>query len=160
MKFKEFLIKEGVSPSIDDNDVLQTLDAEGIAYTRTKSDKGDLLYTFDNRYSLKYDGSTFILYRSENKVHLMNARNKTEIEKALSTWNGSYSLSTTEITDDDVDDIVAKMKADAAKEDDAESDVNNTDDKSDTNDSDNKPTDDDFYTNLNTDDSNKKGNSK
>lgn len=153
MKFKDFIIKEGVSPSIDDNDVLQTLDSEGIAYTRTKSDKGDLLYTFDNRYSLKYDGSTFILYRSENKVHLMNARNKAEIEKALSTWNGSYSLSTTEITDDDVDDIVAKMKADAAKEDDDTENKDNTD-------PDNKPTDDDFYTNLNTDDSNKKGNSK
>ncbi len=116
MKFKDF-IKESVYPSIDDNNVLQTLDSLGIAYTRTKNDKNILNYSFDNRYSLKYDGSLFTLYRSEKRVHYMNARNKSEIETALNTWNDSYELAATEITDDDVDDIVAKMKADAAADD-------------------------------------------
>lgn len=116
MKFKDF-IKESVYPSIDDNNVLQALDSLGIAYTRTKNDKNILNYSFDNRYSLKYDGSLFTLYRSEKRVHYMNARNKSEIETALNTWNDSYELAATEITDDDVDDIVAKMKADAAADD-------------------------------------------
>ena len=153
MKFKDFLIKEGVTSSIDDNDVLQTLDNAGISYTRTKTDKGELLYTFDNRYSIKYDGSTFILYRSENKVHLSNARNKAEIEKAISTWNSSYSLSTTEISDDDVEDIVAKMKSDAAEAD-QESADGEAPEKEETDDT---TSDDDFYSSIDNNDDDKKG---
>lgn len=153
MKFKDFLIKEGVTTSIDDNDVLQTLDNAGISYTRTKTDKGELMYTFDNRYSIKYDGSTFILYRSENKVHLSNARNKAEIEKAISTWNGSYSLSTTEISDDDVEDIVTKMKSDAAEAD-QESADGEAPEKEETDDT---TSDDDFYSSIDNNDDDKKG---
>lgn len=173
MKFKDYLLKEAVVASIDDNDVLQTLDANDIAYTRTKNDKGALMYTFDNRFSIKYDGSTFILYRSENKVHVANARNKAEIEQAISTWNGSYSLSTTEITDDDVEDIVAKMKSDAAEEDklagdnsdsdekpedDAKDDVSTDDSEAKKDDSTDK--DDDFYKALNNNDDDSKGDKK
>lgn len=145
MKFKDF-IKESVYPSIDDNNVLQTLDSLGIAYTRTKDDKNILSYSFDNRYSLKYDGSLFTLYRSEKRVHYMNARNKSEIETALNTWNDSYELATTEITDDDVDDIVAKMKADASSD-----DVNNSDDATDKDDELDKESDDNFYSDINND---------
>ena len=155
MKFKDF-IKESVYPSIDDNNVLQTLDSLGIAYTRTKNDKNILNYSFDNRYSLKYDGSLFTLYRSEKRVHYMNARNKSEIETALNTWNDSYELAATEITDDDVDDIVAKMKADAAA-DDANNggEDNNTETDKDAEldkESDDKESDDNnFYSDINND---------
>lgn len=136
MKFKDFLLIEDVTPSIDDNDVINTLDNYGITYTRTKDDT-DLMYAFDNRFSLKYDGSTFTLYRSENKIHMMNARNKNEIDKAISSWTDSYELASaennsdeddtvdneydvdtdtegrTDVTDDNVEDVVQKMKDDA-----------------------------------------------
>lgn len=157
MKFKDF-IKESVYPSIDDNNVLQTLDSLGIAYTRTKNDKNILNYSFDNRYSLKYDGSLFTLYRSEKRVHYMNARNKSEIETALNTWNDSYELAATEITDDDVDDIVAKMKADAAAddannggEDNTETDKDAELDKEADKESDKESDDNNFYSDINND---------
>lgn len=152
MKFKEFLLMEDVIPTIDDSDVITTLDNYNITYTRTKDDNdNDLMYVFDNRFSLKYDGSTFTLYRSENKIHMMNARNKNEIDKAISSWTDSYELASaetnseepvdneydvdtdtagrTDVTDDNVEDVVQKMKDDAKNK-----EANN---------------EDDFYTKLN-----------
>lgn len=141
MKFATFLITEDVYPSIDDNDVLTTLDSLGIAYNRTKDGNKSFLYTFDNRYSLRYDGELFTLYRSENKIHMSNARNKSEINKSLETWTSSYELAQTEITDDDVEDIVNKMKAD-----DTEQNTNDSEDELNKDSDDNN--DDDFYKSL------------
>ena len=55
MNFSRFL-KENLKPSIDDNDVLNKLSELNIYYDRTKQESGTLLYKFDNRYSLEYDG--------------------------------------------------------------------------------------------------------
>lgn len=111
MNFSDFL-KENLRPSIDDNDVLNKLDDLGIYYDRTKSDDGTLMYSFDNRYSLKYDGSMFILYRHQNVIHRSNARNKKEVDDSLNAWNDSYQMNNTELTDDDIDDLIDKIKQD------------------------------------------------
>lgn len=116
MNFSDFL-KENLRPSIDDNDVLNKLDDLGIYYDRTKSDDGTLLYTFDNRYSLKYDGSMFILYRHQNIIHRSNARNKKEVDDSLNTWNDSYQMNNTELTDDDIDDLIDKIKSNNQEDD-------------------------------------------
>lgn len=112
MKFLDYL-RESLTPSIDDNDVLNRLDALGIYYDRIKSDNGKLLYTFDNRYSLEYDGSMFILYRHQNIIHRSNARNKKEVDDSLNNWNKSYQMNNTELTDDDIDDLIDKIKRDS-----------------------------------------------
>lgn len=128
MKFKDFLNEGNLSPSIDDNDVLSTLESLSIQYSRTKNDDGSLVYEFDNRYSLKYDGSLFTLYRHGNRIHYENARNLREIEAALEKWTSSYKLNDAdeiEDTEEDLDGIVAKMKDE--EKDDENSDTSDDD---------------------------------
>lgn len=111
MNFSRFL-KENLKPSIDDNDVLNKLSELNIYYDRTKQESGTLLYKFDNRYSLEYDGSMFILYRHGNIIHRENARNKKEIYSALDKWNDSYQMSISELPDEDdidVDELINKI---------------------------------------------------
>lgn len=112
MKFRDFLLEGTFSPSIDDNDIINTLDKLNIYYTRTKNDDGSLMYAFDNRYTAKYDGSLLTLYRHGNKVHLGNARNIKEIETTFGIWEKSYRLSDTEITDEQLDDIINDINKD------------------------------------------------
>lgn len=116
MKFVDFL-KEDLSQSIDDNDVINTLSNYGIYYDRVKSDNNKLLYKFDNRYSISYDGEVFTLYRHENVIHRSNARNITEIDAAIAEWNNSYDLASTEVTDENLEDVIDKMKKDAGLDD-------------------------------------------
>ncbi len=128
MKFADFLINEGnLSPSIDDNDVLTKLDDIGAGYNRTKLDNGSLNYEFDNRYSVRYDGTLFTLYRHGNRIHYLNARNKKEIDFAIDQWNNSYRLFDVELTDDDVDDIIAALddKVDEPEEENTDDDLEN-----------------------------------
>lgn len=111
MNFKSFL-KENLKPSIDDNDVLNTLTNNNISYTRIKMENGNLLYNFDNRYSIIYDGFVFKLYRQEDLVHVANARNLKEIEDAISMWGESYELSLPEeISNDEIEDFIDKLKS-------------------------------------------------
>lgn len=113
MKFSEFLKEEHLSPSIDDNDVISTLEDNQIFYDRIKnSNSNKLIYNFDNRYSIEYDGEIFILFRHGNKIHTENARNRSEIEAAITKWNNSYSLADTELSDDDIDDYINNMSID------------------------------------------------
>lgn len=128
MKFRDFLLEGTFSPSIDDNDIIKTLDKLNIYYTRTKNDDGSLMYAFDNRYTAKYDGSLLTLYRHGNKVHLGNARNIKEIETTFGIWEKSYRLSDTEITDEQIDDIINDIKK--SKNDDAEDGASDTEDES------------------------------
>lgn len=115
MKFSDFLNEEHLSPSIDDNDVISTLEDNGIFYDRVKdSNSNRLIYKFDNRYSIQYDGEIFTLYRHGNRIHMANARNRSEIEAAISKWNKSYSLTDIELTDDDIEDAINKMTDDSA----------------------------------------------
>lgn len=132
MKFIDFLNEGNLAPSIDDNDVLTRLNDSGIVYTRTKLDNGQLNYAFDNRYSLRYDGTLFKLYRHENLIHYMNARNKKEIDEALKLWNDSYHLYDVDLTDEDVDDIMADLEKKSGDEpDDAENTEENEEDNKD-----------------------------
>lgn len=128
MKFRDFLLEGTFSPSIDDNDIIKTLDKLNIYYTRTKNDDGSLMYAFDNRYTAKYDGSLLTLYRHGNKVHLGNARNIKEIETTFGIWEKSYRLSDTEITDEQIDDIINDIKK--SKNNDAEDGASDTEDES------------------------------
>ena len=87
-----------------------------------------MVYEFDNRYSLKYDGSLFTLYRHGNRIHYENARNLREIEAALEKWTSSYKLNDAdeiEDTEEDLDGIVAKMKDE--EKDDENSDTSDDD---------------------------------
>lgn len=128
MKFRDFLLEGTFSPSIDDNDIIKTLDKLNIYYTRTKNDDGSLMYAFDNRYTAKYDGSLLTLYRHGNKVHLGNARNIKEIETTFGIWEKSYRLSDTEITDEQIDDIINDINK--SKNDDTEDGAGDTEDES------------------------------
>ena len=112
MKFSQFL-KESLMPSIDDNYVLTKLNELNIVYDRIKNDDGNFLYSFDNRFSLIYDGSLFVLYRHENIIHIANARNKKEIDDILTLWNDSYQFDNQELSDDDIDDLIDKIKGDS-----------------------------------------------
>lgn len=139
MKFRDFLNEEQLSPSIDDNDVISTLEDNMIFYDRVKdSNSNKLVYKFDNRYSIEYDGELFTLFRHGNRIHMANARNREEISAAITKWNKSYSLADSELSDENIDDFLNKMKAD---------NVDNTeDDPDDTKDPDDKgeeETDDD-----------------
>lgn len=111
MNFKQFL-HENLAEPIDDNDVLNTFSNNDISYTRIKMDNGKLLYSFDNRYSIIYDGSLFKLYRQGNKVHMGNARNLKEIESTIMAWTESYSLATPDqtVTDDEIDQFIDRLK--------------------------------------------------
>lgn len=104
MKFKEY-INEIINKSIDDHEVVETLNGLGIFFERLKEEDNTYTYQFDNRYMLKYDGSVLKLYRQGNKIHIGNARNFTEISDTLSSWSASYELNQTELTDDDLDDL-------------------------------------------------------
>lgn len=110
MKFRDFLVEGTFSPSIDDNDIINTLKKLNVFYNRTKNEDGSLMYDFDNRYTAKYDGSLLTLYRHGNKIHLGNARNIKEIETTFDVWEKSYRLSDTELTDEQIDDIVSDLK--------------------------------------------------
>lgn len=122
MKFVDYKnqILESLKPTIDDSDVLNILQKYSIQNDRTKKEDGEYLYKFDNRYSIIYDGSTFVLYRHEDRIHMENARNLKEIDTAISKWLSAYSLDSVEVNDDDMDDkidqLVNKMK-DNAEED-------------------------------------------
>ena len=113
MKFKDFLNESHLSPSIDDNDVITTLEDNQIFYDRVKEDGTNVLvYNFDNRYSISYDGELFTLFRHGNKVHMANARNKKEIVDAIEKWNDSYKLADSELTDEKIDAFLDQMKVD------------------------------------------------
>lgn len=113
MKFKDFLNESHLSPSIDDNDVITTLEDNQIFYDRVKEDGTNVLvYNFDNRYSISYDGELFTLFRHGNKVHMANARNKKEIVAAIEKWNDSYKLADSELTDEKIDAFLDQMKVD------------------------------------------------
>lgn len=144
MKFRDFLNEEHLSPSIDDNDVISTLEDNMIFYDRAKdSNSNKLVYKFDNRYSIEYDGELFTLFRHGNRIHMANARNREEISAAITKWNKSYSLADSELSDENIDDFLNKMKAD---------NVDNTEDSADTKDPDDK---DDEETEEETDDNEK-----
>jgi hypothetical protein len=105
MSFLNFLKEGSFAPSFDDHDLLVSLEDNNIYYNREKLDNGVFLYTFDNRYSIEYDGETLVLYRNGNKISYGAARNKTEAKSTIDKWAGSYNLSDTEITDDKLDDL-------------------------------------------------------
>lgn len=117
MKFVDFLIlKENLKPSIDDNSVLTKLNDLNIVYDRIKNEDGNFLYSFDNRFSLIYDGSLFVLYRHENVIHRANARNQKEIDDILTTWNDSYQFDNQELSDADIDNLIDKIKNDSGND--------------------------------------------
>lgn len=127
MKFRDFLNEEQLSPSIDDNDVISTLEDNMIFYDRVKdSNSNKLVYKFDNRYSIEYDGELFTLFRHGNRIHMANARNREEISAAITKWNKSYSLADSELSDENIDDFLNKMKADNV--DNTEDDLGDTED--------------------------------
>ena len=137
MKFVDFLIlKENLKPSIDDNSVLTKLNDLNIVYDRIKNEGGNFLYSFDNRFSLIYDGSLFVLYRHENVIHRANARNQKEIDDILTAWNDSYQFDNQELSDEDIDDLIDKIKNNSGndeiddynEEDEQEDETNNEDD--------------------------------
>lgn len=139
MKFRDFLNEEQLSPSIDDNDVISTLEDNMIFYDRVKdSNSNKLVYKFDNRYSIEYDGELFTLFRHGNRIHMANARNREEISAAITKWNKSYSLADSELSDENIDDFLNKMKADNV--DNTEDDLGDTEDPDD---KDEEETDDD-----------------
>lgn len=109
MKFSDYkkIINESLRDSIDDSDVLNVLSKYSIYNDRTKMETGDLLYKFDNRYSLRYDGEVFTLYRHGDRIHFENARNLKEIDDVISKWLKSYSLDSIEISDETEDDVKA-----------------------------------------------------
>lgn len=120
MKYRDYQnqINESLKPSIDDSDVLNILQKYSIQNDRTKKDNGSYLYKFDNRYSIIYDGSTFVLYRHEDRIHMENARNLKEIDDAISKWLSAYSLDSVEVKDvedesDEIDKLVNKMSKNA-----------------------------------------------
>lgn len=130
MKFRDFLNEEQLSPSIDDNDVISTLEDNMIFYDRVKdSNSNKLVYKFDNRYSIEYDGELFTLFRHGNRIHMANARNREEISAAITKWNKSYSLADSELSDENIDDFLNKMKADNV--DNTEDDLGDTEDPDD-----------------------------
>lgn len=156
MDFKTFL-KENLSQPIDDNDVLNTLDGNDITYTRIKMDNGSLLYSFDNRYSIIYDGFVFILYRQGNKVHMANARNLKEIQDSISKWTESYTLASPDesVSDEEIDDFITRLK-DNAKDDGADNEGKKADTSEDDMDDSNEKNDDSKDDSSNDDKSNKK----
>lgn len=122
MNFSDYkkLMESSLKDSIDDSDVLHTLTKYSIYNDRIKLDNGDLLYKFDNRYSLQYDGEVFTLYRRGDRIHYENARNLTEIDAAISKWLSTYSLDSIEINDkdnDDVDALIAKISGETPPDD-------------------------------------------
>lgn len=162
MKFRDFLNEEHLSPSIDDNDVISTLEDNMIFYDRVKdSNSNKLVYKFDNRYSIEYDGELFILFRHGNRIHMANARNREEISAAITKWNKSYSLADSELSDENIDDFLNKMKADNVDntEDPDNKDEEETDDNDDVdndNDIDNDKDNDDSEKDVDDDSLNKK----
>lgn len=139
MKFRDYKnkIDESLKPTIDDSDTLNILQKYSIQNDRTKQEDGTYLYKFDNRYSIIYDGSTFVLYRHEDRIHMENARNLKEIDDAISKWLSSYSLDSVEVNDDEVNDAIDKLVNKVKKNDDDDSTIND-------NDEDNKKSDDSF----------------
>lgn len=120
MKYRDYKhhIVESLKPSIDDSDVLNIFQKYSIQNDRTKMNGGEYLYKFDNRYSIIYDGSTFVLYRHEDRIHMENARNMKEIDGAINKWLASYSLDSVEVNGDDnmddkIDQLVNKMNKNA-----------------------------------------------
>lgn len=111
MKYRDYKnqIDESLKPTIDDSDVLNILQKYSIQNDRTKQDDSTYLYKFDNRYSIIYDGSMFVLYRHEDRIHMENARNLKEIDTAISKWLSSYSLDSVEVNGDDVGDEIDKL---------------------------------------------------
>lgn len=121
MKFRDYQnqINESLKPSIDDSDVLNILQKYSIQNDRTKKDDGSYLYKFDNRYSIIYDGSIFVLYRHEDRIHMENARNLKEIDNVISKWLSSYSLDSIEVKDGESEtDVIDKLVNKAFKQDD------------------------------------------
>lgn len=140
MKFRDYKnkIDESLKPTIDDSDTLNILQKYSIQNDRTKQEDGTYLYKFDNRYSIIYDGSTFVLYRHEDRIHMENARNLKEIDDAISKWLSSYSLDSVEVNDDEVNDAIDKLVNKVKKNDDDDDSTIND------NDEDNKKSDDSF----------------
>lgn len=142
MKYRDYKnqIDESLKPTIDDSDVLNILQKYSIQNDRTKQDDSTYLYKFDNRYSIIYDGSMFVLYRHEDRIHMENARNLKEIDTAISKWLSSYSLDSVEVNGDDVvgdeiDKLVNKIQKrnaendtdDSSNKDDSELNIDNPD---------------------------------
>ena len=130
MKFSDYklLQEDNLRDSIDDSDVLNILKKYSINNDRVKMDNGDLLYKFDNRYSMTYDGDVFTLYRRGDRIEYGNARNLKEIDETIEKWLSSYSLDSIEVNDDSVDSLIAKVTGDDDKSTDTGA---NTDDESD-----------------------------
>jgi hypothetical protein len=58
----------------------------------------------------------FVLYRHENVIHRANARNQKEIDDILTAWNDSYQFDNQELSDEDIDDLIDKIKNDSGND--------------------------------------------
>lgn len=112
MNFAQFLEESNLKPSLDDSSIIDYFDQNNIYYSRKKLENQNLLYKFDNRYSIIYDGLMMTLYKHDNKLKYASARNKTEINNILDTWSTSYEITQSDSENnnsEDIDDIINQL---------------------------------------------------